>query len=306
MKVSVVVCTYAPDLYDDLCEAVESLLAQTYEPVEVVVVVDGNDDLCGRLEQEWGDHNDVIVGCNDDNRGLSASRNHGIELAEGDVIAFMDDDAVADERWVEELVSVYRERDVEAVGGRMTPRWVAGKPGFLPAEFYWLIGVTHRGFPDEGEVRNTFGSNISFRAEVFDAIGGFDEELGRKGDKHVQGEETELAARLREEYGGTVYYNPEAEVAHKVFAYRTQLAWLVKRAFWQGYSKRVMAGLVEDSGTETAFLRRLLVEFVPDRLTGLVRSPSTENLAQLLTLFVLTGAVGAGYGYGLARERLGR
>jgi len=85
----------------------------------------------------------------------------------------------------------------------MTPAWVAGKPSFLPEEFYWLIGVTHRGFADgPGEVRNTFGSNISFRADVFAELGGFDVDIGgRKGDKNLQGGETELCARMREAYG---------------------------------------------------------------------------------------------------------
>jgi len=63
--------------------------------------------------------------------------------------------------------------------------------------------VTHRGFVDEpGEVRNTFGSNISFRTDVFNELGGFDVEIGgRKGDTNLQGGETELCARMKTEYG---------------------------------------------------------------------------------------------------------
>lgn len=303
MTVSVVLCTYSIDLYADFCEAVQSILNQTYDDVEVVVVVDGNEELYSRAKADWGDDENVVIHCNEENLGLSASRNRGIELANGDVVAFMDDDAIADEDWIVELIAAYEDHDVEAVGGKMTPLWVAGKPTFLPAEFYWLVGVTHRGFSAEGPVRNTFGSNISFQADVLDTLDGFDEQLGRKGDEHVQGEETELAARLRSELDGTLYYTPDAKVGHKVFEYRTRFPWLVNRAFWQGYSKRIMKQLVPDSSeNETRFLKRLLLEFVPGRLTELLRSPSWPKAQQLASIGVFTACVGLGYAYGIGKD----
>ena len=305
MKVSVVVCTYSPDMYEHFTEAVESLFAQTYDNVEVVIVVDGNDELAERVEDDYGERDDVLVHANDENVGLLKSRNTGAEIATGDVVAFIDDDAVADERWVEKLVSAYEEHDTEAAGGRMTPVWVAGKPSFLPEEFYWLVGVTHRGFGDEGEVRNTFGSNISFRRDIFLELDGFDTNIGgRKGDKNLQGGETELCARLRSELDGAVYYNPDAKVGHKVFEYRTQPVWLLKRAFWQGYSKRAMEMLVDESGDEElAFLGDLLLRFMPDRLRNSVTKPSWTEAKKFVMLGVLTACVGFGYLYAFSRWR---
>ncbi len=300
MKVSVVICTYSPDVFDHLVDAVNSVLAGTYEDVEVVVVVDGDEALFERVRDRYGSHDDVVLHCNDENLGLSASRNVGVELASGDVVAFLDDDAVAHPEWVERLVSLYRRRDAIAAGGRMTGRWVAGRPAFLPEEFYWLVGVTHRGFPtEECEVRNTFGSNISFRREVFEELGGFEPNLGRAGEKNLQGEETEFAARMRKRYGEGVWYDPDAVVEHKVFDYRTKPGWLVKRAFWQGYSKRVMADVLpdEDGGEESAFLRQLLLEFVPERVRAVGCRRRLVDVAQLLALFLLTAVVGLGYVY---------
>lgn len=300
MQVSVVVCTYAPEMYDAFVEAAESVLSQTYEDVELVVVVDGTESVYERAVEDFGEREDVAIRANDENRGLSESRNVGVEVASGDVVAFMDDDAVADERWVEELVAAYEEHDAIAVGGKMVPEWVAGKPEFLPEEFYWLVGVTHRGFPDEGEVRNTFGSNISFRREVFEELGGFDPEFGRTGSSNSQAEETEFCVRMRDKFGRGVYYTPNAVVAHKVFEHRTDFVWLIERAFWQGHSKRGMETLVpESTGEESEFLSRLLREFVPAHVGGLVRDPSLAKLEQLLTLLVFSGVVGMGYGYGI-------
>ena len=307
MRVSVVVCTHAMDRYTDCYEAARSVLDQTHDDVELVLVSDGDGAVADRFEEDFGDRADVRVHCNDENAGLAVSRNNGAAVATGEVVAFLDDDAIADPEWVAELVAAYEQRDVPAVGGRMVPAWVAGRPSFLPAEFYWLVGVTHQGFgpdgdPDQpGEVRNTFGSNISFRMDVFEALDGFEKEIGgRTGDKNLQGEETELCARMQGEYGHGVYYTPDAVVAHKVFDYRTDPGWLVDRAFWQGYSKRGMEVLVpESTGDESDFLSALLFESVPDRLDGIVTSPSVAGVLQLLFLFVLTAAVGAGYGYGM-------
>jgi glycosyltransferase involved in cell wall biosynthesis len=305
MRVSVVICTYSEDLYDDFVECVESVLSQSYVDVEVVIVVDGTASVYERVREDYGDYDSVVTHCNDENVGLLESRNTGVELASGDVVAFIDDDAVADEYWVEELVAAYEEHDVEAVGGKMTPIWVAGKPEFLPEEFFFLIGVTHRGFGEQGEVRNTFGSNISFKRGVFLELGGFDSEIGgRKGDKNLQGGETELAARLRSDVDGRMYYNPEAKVGHKVFDYRTNVGWLVRRAFWQGYSKRAMEVLVPESGDEeTDFLTDLLLRFMPDRLWNALTGPSLTAAKKFLMLVVFTGCVGFGYLYGFTKWR---
>jgi glycosyltransferase involved in cell wall biosynthesis len=302
VKVSVVVCTYTLDMYEHFREAADSVLAQTHDDVELVVVVDGTPEVYDRVAEDYGDREDTVIACNDENVGLLASRNRGAELASGDVVAFIDDDAVADEAWAVRLTRAYEEEDAIAAGGKMTPEWVAGKPSFLPEEFYWLVGVTHRGFADgPGEVRNTFGSNISFRADVFAELGGFDVDIGgRKGDKNLQGGETELCARMREEYGQGVWYDPGAEIAHKVFEYRTEFRWLVDRAFWQGYSKRAMESFVEDEGgEESEFLGYLLLTATPNYIRHLISSPSPTILKQLGVLYVLTALVGLGYVYAI-------
>ena len=310
MRVSVVLCTHTMERYDYCRAAAESVLDQSYGDVELVLVSDGDRTVYDRFETDFGDRDDVVTHCNDENVGLLESRNNGARAAAGDVVAFIDDDAVAADDWVERLVSGYErgtdDDPVLAVGGRMTPDWVAGKPSFLPEEFYWLVGVTHRGFgpdgdPDEaGEVRNTFGSNISFDRETFLELGGFEDDIGgRQGAKNLQGGETELCARLRSEYDTGVYYVPDALVAHRIFDYRTDPGWLVDRAFWQGYSKRGMEVFVpESTGEESDFLGDLLLSYVPQRIGGLVRSPSVGAALQLVFLFVLTGAVGLGYLYG--------
>ncbi len=305
MKVSVVVCTHSMDRYDDFTEAVESVLKQTYGPIEVVVVVDGNSEVYDRVKTRFRDHDDVVIHCNDENSGLSFSRTKGVELSSGEVIAFLDDDAIADPDWIGTLVEGYEQTDAIAVGGRMIPEWVAGRPSFLPEEFYWLIGANYEERLEPwSEVRNTLGSNMSFRRTVFEEVGGFDEGVGLTGDNQIQAEETELAMRMYDTFGKGMLYVPEAVVAHKVFDYRTKPVWLIRRAFWQGYSKRAVEELETEgpSNEEAAFLWHLVASTIPRRVTGLVQDPSVENTQQLGMLFVLTVCVGLGYAHKLLRS----
>lgn len=300
MQVSVVLCTYDPALLDATTKAIESLLNQTYDDREIVVIVDGSRGLYEKIVARFGDQPDVVLHCNEENRGLSESRNVGIELASGDVVAFIDDDAIARPEWLEELVDTFERHDADAAGGRMAPRWVAGKPSFLPEEFYWLIGVAHRGYPEEeSQVRNTFGSNIAFRMDALDDVGGFNPALGRFGDRQIQGEETEIAIRLYEERGSRVWYNPDAVVEHVIFEHRIQPWWLLRRAFWQGFSKYAMQVVLDGNGAEAEneFLADLISRYIPKRIWNLIRSPSVERLSQFMWLFLLTGGVGFGYLY---------
>jgi glycosyltransferase involved in cell wall biosynthesis len=305
-QVSVVVCTYAMERYDAFSEAVESVLAQTYDPLEVVLVVDGNEAVYDRVREDFCGVENVVCHCNDENRGISYSRTKGAELAAGDVVAMIDDDAVARADWIEQLVAVYESTDAVAVGGDVRPDWQTRKPDFFPEEFYWLVGCVEPGFAEDGEeVRNTYGSNISFRRDVFLEVGGYDTHTGRRGDRHIQAHEAPVCIRIREHTGRGVIYTEDAVVDHKLFDYRGEFRWLVARSFWQGYSKRVMALLYpDDAGDEADYLRLLFFDRLPRRLRGIATRPSLAAVLQVVTILVFTGAVGLGYLYALATPRL--
>jgi glycosyltransferase involved in cell wall biosynthesis len=305
MLVSVVIPTYSMERYAVFFECVESVLAQTYEPLEVVIVVDGNMDVFERVREDFGDIENVLIHFNEENAGVSASRTLGAEQASGKVVAMIDDDATAEPDWVENLVDIYRQTDAIAVGGHVAPDWMTEKPDFFPEEFYWLVGCDEREFAEHmEEVRNTYGSNISFKRDVFLSVGGYDENTGRKGDQHIQAHEAPVGARLMKEFGQGVIYNENAVVNHRLFDYRGDFRWLVKRAFWQGFSKRIFNVLYPDApNDEGEFLNNLLLRWIPSRIGTLVREPSSAKVKQLGAIGVFTVAVGAGYLYGLTKPR---
>lgn len=306
MKVSVIVCTYDMGRYESFAATVESTLSQTHNPLEVVLVIDGNEALAERAGEAFGDRGNVILHLNDANRGISYSRTKGAKLATGEVVAMIDDDAVAEPDWIEQLVEVYEETDTIAVGGHVAPNWVSEKPNFFPEEFYWLVGCNERGFGEHmEELRNTYGSNISFGKEAFLSVGGYDENTGRKGDKHVQAHEAPVCIRIADRYGKGVVYNKNAVVHHTLFDYRGDFRWLAGRSFWQGYSKQIMDLLLpEAKGDKQEYLKQLLLKFVPIRVRELIRDPSAAKAKQLVAIFVFTGAVGFGYLYGLTQRNL--
>ncbi len=310
MRVSVVVCTYAMDRYDPFSAAVESVLEQTHEPVELVLVVDGNPEMFERVQTDFGDADEwgvesVVLHDNDENRGISYSRTRGGELASGDIVAFIDDDAVAEPGWVERLVDVYEETDAVAVGGDVQPNWQTEKPAFFPEEFYWLVGCVEPGFAEHmEEVRNTYGSNISYRREAFLEVGGYDPNTGRKGDRHLQAHEAPVGVRLLREYGKGMLFTEDAVVHHTLFDYRGDFRWLVARSFWQGYSKRMFDLLYPDAPDDkNDYLRWLAGERVPRRVAGVPKSASkVAAVAQLVSIATFTTAVGLGYLAAVARN----
>jgi len=297
MLVSVITCSHQINRYQNLVEAIESLVAQSYVDLELIVVVDGDRTLYEQIMKDNVPVDKVLL--NETNIGLSESRNRGLNIASGELIAFFDDDAVADKNWIRELVRMYEEYDAIATGGKIIPLWIGKKMDFLPEEYYWLIGVTHKGFPEEiTEVRNTFGSNIGFRADILRSLGGFEGELGLDASKRgaFQGEEAELCIRMKQRFGKGVMYNPDAIVKHKIIGRRVEIRFLLNRAFWQGYSKRVMEEISPNSlGEEKSFLKNLIVESVPHRIRNMIQSPSISSIEQFIFLFMLTLATGAGY-----------
>ncbi|MDD5453906.1 MAG: glycosyltransferase family 2 protein [Candidatus Ratteibacteria bacterium] len=290
---SVIICTYSVQRYSDLIEAIDSVKNQTYPFIEIIVVVDGNKELYDTiLSQDIG----VKMHLNDINLGLSKSRNVGAEIATGDVVAFLDDDAVADPYWISHLAILYRQNDAVAAGGRLVPLWIDGVSAFIPEEFWWLIGANPKGSPEHIKiVRNTYGSNISFARDVFLRVGGFDTGFGFNAGKNtvLQGEEADICNRIQELTGAGVWYNPDAIVHHKVFKSRVALKALFRRAFWQGYSKHVMGEKSSDKlSQESGFLKYVLFTGIPERII------------QLFFLVAFTATVGLGYIYRIIDWRI--
>ncbi len=236
LDISVVICVYTEKRWDDFLLAIDSVQHQSVSPREIIVIVDHNP---GLLERVRAHVTDVTVIENSESRGLSGARNSGIRAARGAVVVFIDDDAVAIPRWLEELQAGYKDRAVIGVGGAIQPMWVDGRPPWFPEEFNWVVGCSYRGVPSTAtHVRNFLGCNMSFRREVFQAIGNFRNGMGRVGTRPLGCEETELCIRaIQYQPNSVLLYKPSARVYHRVPAKRVRWSYFLSRCYSEGLSK---------------------------------------------------------------------
>ncbi|MGY1635540.1 glycosyltransferase family 2 protein [Geodermatophilus sp. SYSU D00742] len=294
--VSVVICAYTEDRWDDVLAAVESVRRQSRPADEILLVVDHNPRLHARLTAELPD---VLVVENRDRRGLSGGKNTGVAVSTGDLIAFLDDDAVAEPEWLEYLVAGFSDDDVAGVGGTTLPLWATARPRWFPTEFDWVVGCTFTG-REPGRVRNLLGGNACFRRRVFDVAGGFPTDIGRtsRDSRPLGCEETEFCIRVSHRLPSAVFlFEPRAVIGHRVPVPRERFAYFRSRCYAEGLSKAAVArsvgaadGLSVERSYTTVTLRRGVVRGLVDAahgdLSGLGRSGA-----------ISTGLLAAAAGY---------
>jgi len=305
-ELSVIICTYTEARWDDLVDAVSSALRQRQPPREVVVVVDHNPALFTRVRR---DLRDVVAIENVEERGLSGGRNSGVRVARGDVVAFLDDDAVAAPDWSEMLLQHYSDARVYGVGGAIEPMWPGARPGWFPAEFDWVVGCTYRGLPDStSAVRNLIGCNMSFRRAVFEEIDGFRNGIGRVGTRPIGCEETELCIRVRKRWPACVLlYEPGARVGHKVPEARTRWSYFRSRCYSEGLSKALVSRLVGASdglASERAYTLRTLPAGVARGLGATLSDRSLHGISRAGAIVAGLSVTTAGYVVGTVSQRL--
>lgn len=241
--VSVVIRTYTEARWNFLVTALTSLQFQSMTPGEIIVVVDHNPDLFARVQKYFPQ---VLAVENHAARGSSGAWNSGVAAAKGDIIAFLDDDAIASPDWLECLMAGYDHPRVVGVGGTIAPMWLDGQPAWFPGEFNWVVGCTYLGLPQTvAPVRNLIGCNMSFRRQVFDVIGRFRDGIGHVGGRPIGGDETEFCIRIRQRWPDKVLlYKPDAKVYHQIPKSRASWNYFRWRCYLEGRSKALVSGFV--------------------------------------------------------------
>ncbi|WP_240468303.1 glycosyltransferase [Streptomyces dangxiongensis] len=308
--ISVVICVYTEDRWEDILAAVSSVRAQSCPALETLLVVDHNPALRARLERAYERGDGVRVLANAGPRGLSAGRNTGIAASRGEVIAFLDDDAVAERDWLRRFTEGYADPRVLAVGGRTVPVWASGRrPAWFPEEFDWVVGCTYKGLPPgRVRVRNVLGGNASFRRTAFEAAGGFATGIGRDGDHRPLGcEETELCIRLsRARPDAVLLIDDRAVIHHRVPASRERFAYFRSRTYAEGLSKALVARSV-GTGKGLESERRYVAQVLPAGIARGIRDallgrPGGAGRAGA----IVAGTLSAAAGYTLAGLRTRR
>jgi glycosyltransferase involved in cell wall biosynthesis len=320
--VSVVICAYTEKRWEDLVAAVESVQRQTVSPEEIIVVIDHNPGLLKRVREHIPS---VLALENQEAKGLSGARNSGALIAQGTVIAFLDDDAVAEPNWIENLSGCYSDSSVVGVCGRIEPLWLQARPAWFPSEFGWVVGCTYQGMPTEkATVRNMIGANMSVQRQVLITVGGFRESFGcnhnnasrgraRTGLQwlrhHAGDEETEFCIRVaRQRPGSTWLYTPQAVIRHRVPAQRARWAYFLWRCYDEGLGKAMLVrlhGAQVGLSSERTYTFRTLPLGVMRGFINAFRHRDLAGLAQAGTIVIGLATTVAGYLVGTLSRFLG-
>jgi glycosyltransferase involved in cell wall biosynthesis len=239
-QVSAIICTHNREAY--LGAAIDSLLEQEFAgEFEVIVVDNASSDRTREVVEARLSHPRLHY-IYEPVTGLSVARNTGAKAARSPILAYLDDDAVASQGWLQVLCRAYEANDKLAVaGGKVTLLWPPGveAPCWLSPGLASNLGAYDLGdaivYIDKPGLTPR-GLNYSIRQNFLDKIGGFDVNLGRVGKNLLSNEElhtTELALSM----GWQVAYLPDALVAHNVAPERLQRSWFLNRGWWQGISE---------------------------------------------------------------------
>ena len=210
-SVSIIVNTYNRGAWLD--DALRGLAGLDYSDFEVIVVNGPSTDTSAEVIARWGGAIKALT-CAQAN--LSVSRNVGIAAAAGEIIAFIDDDAVPHPQWLRRLVARYVDPAVGAVGGFTVDN--TGTGWQMRKVLCDRFGNAHHvtDYFDERPLNrpgspfypSLLGTNSSFRASALRAIGGFDHAFAYLLD------ETDVCLRLVDA-GWQVHFEPDALVWHQ-------------------------------------------------------------------------------------------
>lgn len=254
MDFTIVLCTYnrAANLPDCIAH---SAVQQDTDGIDwelLVVDNNSNDDTASVVERLQREHPISIRYAFEPKQGLSNARNCGIRESKSTRVIFIDDDILVTPLWLNAYAKTFAARDCDAVGGRIRVRSTIPLPAWIRPEMMGFLGQLDFGDDPcqlDGLDRAPFGGNMAFHRRALDRVGDFDPTLGRKGSNDdaeglFKGEETEYFRRLVTG-GGTIWYAPDAAVAHHILPYQLERRFFLTIHFNEGYRKARSAPIAE-------------------------------------------------------------
>ena len=240
---TVIICTYNRAKY--IGPLLESIATNDLEKSEFeIVLVDNNctDNTREICEAFAAAHKDVqfryVV---EPEQGLSAARNKGIKEAKGELIVYVDDDALVDAGYLRTIVEYMSAHpEIDAVGGPIIPLYETAEPKWMTRYTkellcgYLYFGEEIRPFPGE---RYPGGGNAAYRAKVFEKVGLFNTNLGRKGDGLMGSEEKDIFDKMKAQ-GMRFMYLPKMILHHIIPQKKLERDYFDRLTYQIGQSER--------------------------------------------------------------------
>jgi GT2 family glycosyltransferase len=219
VKASVILPTKDRGILID--QTIDSLLQLDFVSTEFeILLVDNcsNSENQQHLQKLQSLHPNQIRYVREPKLGLSNARNCGIDHARGEILLFLDDDAVVPSYWLANMVRYFDQNtQVYALGSKVIAKFTTPAPDWIDQRLGMYISNFDRGDRPEKLFYNEYprGTNMAFRRIAFQKCGKFLDCFGRKGKSLMSYEEIEICYRL-EQIGCDVAYIPDAEVYHLI------------------------------------------------------------------------------------------
>ena len=260
---SIIICTYNRD--KNIYNVLESLAQNDYpaDCYEIVLVNNNSTDEtpleCSRFQTAFPQVNFRYF--IETSQGLSYARNRGIEESMGDILVYVDDDALVNREYLSAYADFFEKHsEIDAAGGPIIPKYEVEKPRWMSHFTEQLVtgakdlGSNMREFP-----KNDYpgGGNAGYRKSVFDKIGLFNVELGRKGDSLIGAEEKDIFDKMVN-LGMRFYYLPKAILYHIIPAKKLSMEYFDRLTYSIGKSERMRTLHVGKS----KYYKRLVAEAI--------------------------------------------
>lgn len=233
--ISVVVCTY--NRAELLANVLRTLCGQTIDSscYEVIVVDNNSEDNTRSATEEFCLRYHNVRYCLETIQGLSHARNRGWREAQGEYVAYIDDDCEVPEQWLAVAKDIIVRLSPGVFGGPFYAFYNTHKPRWYKDSY-----GSHEPFKKEKvlnkqESVNIYGGNMFFRRTLLQRSGGFNTELGMSGKKISYGEETALMRLISNTMPDQlIYYDTKLYLYHLVQAKKMTMKWIVCSSFARG------------------------------------------------------------------------
>jgi len=219
-----------------LLDTLDSVVNQTYPPTcYEVIVVDSSTDDTPRLVQEYVAQRSgppEVHFLREERVGLHYAKNRAVQASRGEIVATIEDDAVADENWLAELLKPFDDPQVACCGGKVLPRWEVPPPSWIEP-YYPALTIFSAG--DEIKEMDRpwlVGCNIAVRRAVLFQVGGYNPDI--IGPVLLGDGETGLQRKILRAKAGKLIYTPHAITWHWVPARRLTLDYMRWRFYNDG------------------------------------------------------------------------
>lgn len=259
--ISVIVCTYNREKY--IYNVLKSLADNTLPHNQYeIVLVDNNCSDNTRNECDRFVRNFPKVAFRyivETNQGLSYARNRGIKESSGDVLVYVDDDALVNNAYLQTYADFFEQHpDIDAAGGPIIPQYETEEPAWMsPIIKSLLTGYKYHGDRPKEFPQNDYpgGGNAAYRASVFEKVGLFNIELGRKGDSLVGAEEKDIFDKMITQ-DMRFYYLPNAILYHIIPEKKLSKDYFDRLSYSIGESERMRTKQIG----KMKYIKRLLAE----------------------------------------------